>query len=273
MAFASLLTRRRFTAVLRPLRLLAAPALLIPLILAGGTVASAKPQDPDKDPHQNLNRKILRFNDGADKIVFHPISKAYNTILPGFVRKGVRNCFDNVYEINVFTNDFLQGKGKQGAADVGRFAVNTTAGILGLFDVANRIGLPHHEADLGLTLAVWGCGEGNYYVLPLLGPSTTRDNSVQAVQMAILVAAWPWSLIDMLSKRAEADESLKRVDALAVDRYVFLREAYRQHRHYLISNGKPAPPPLDLDTDEGDAGPKPPAAAPKRIPTAPAPQG
>ncbi|NIP74368.1 MAG: VacJ family lipoprotein [Gammaproteobacteria bacterium] len=210
------------------------------------------------DPWEEDNRAIFRFNDRLDKALFEPAAKAYVRVMPRPVRTGVSNFYDNITYLDTVLNDFLQGKGRQGIADTGRFLINSTVGILGIFDVATRMGLDEHDEDFGQTLAVWGSREGNYLILPLLGPSTERDAPGWVVSSVTNVLAYavegsallPLSLLGVIDARARARGAFEFADRTALDRYTFIREAYRQRRTYLIYDG--SPPLVDFfeDIDE-----------------------
>ena len=158
---------------------------LISLILASSVSAgtdgennlSKKNSGPVKDCFESLNRATFSFNQGLDKVVFKPIAKGYRK-LPSSVRSGTSNVLINLSSLVTIPNNILQGKFKTAGVNTGRFVVNTTLGILGMFDVAEKIGFSKYEReDYGQTLGVWGIGAGCYVVLPVLGPSTVRDTA------------------------------------------------------------------------------------------------
>ncbi len=126
------------------------------------------------DPLEGFNRTMYRFNYQLDRWLLMPVVNTYRTIFPGFMRAGVRNFFDNLFEIRTLANQLLQARPVRGVQTTGRFAVNTTVGVLGLFDVASAWGIPYHREDFGQTLGVWGVGKGPYVVLPLFGPNSLR---------------------------------------------------------------------------------------------------
>ena len=152
------------------LRALVAGAAVSMTLLSG----CATNGDP-RDPFEPLNRGIYKFNDGADALVIKPAAQFYEAIVPQFMRTGVGNFFSNLNDVIVALNSLLQGKFSQAGADVARLAVNTTVGVLGLFDFATGMGLEKHDEDFGQTLGYWGIGDGPYIVLPILGPSNLRD--------------------------------------------------------------------------------------------------
>ncbi|CAN0499747.1 unnamed protein product, partial [Phaeothamnion confervicola] len=127
------------------------------------------------DPYENVNRKLYKFNDSLDKHFVEPVAKKYAQYTPDPVRNSITNFFDNTSYLNTIANDLLQGKLSQTASDSGRFLVNSTIGIGGLFDPATSMGLKQHEEDLGQTFGTWGAKEGAYLMLPLMGPSSFRD--------------------------------------------------------------------------------------------------
>jgi phospholipid-binding lipoprotein MlaA len=129
----------------------------------------------EKDPLEGFNRTVWAVNRGADKVVIKPAAQVYRVVTPKPARDGVRNFFANVGEPFSFINNVLQGRGDRAVRNLGRFLINTTAGIGGLFDQASRVGVRPATEDFGQTLAAWGANGGPYLVLPLLGPSTLRD--------------------------------------------------------------------------------------------------
>ncbi len=205
------------------------------------------------DPYEGFNRKMFIFNDALDTYVADPISDAYAWVTPQLVQTGVSNFFSNLNGINVFLNDFLQGKGAQGAEDTGRFLVNSTIGLLGLFDVAAELGLEKHEEDFAQTLAVWGVPQGPYLVLPLLGPSTTRGvpgGVFDAATNPAMYVGAPIQLLQILNARANADNEINFVKEAALDQYVFTRESFLQYRNNLITDGQLENDDDLLDLDE-----------------------
>ena len=200
------------------------------------------------DPYENINRKVYAFNDVVDDYVAEPISDAYKYVTPEFVQTGVANFFSNLKVINTVLNDLMQAKFKQGAEDTGRFTVNSTIGLLGLFDVASEIGLEHHEEDFDQTLAVWGVPQGTYLVLPFLGPTTSRGIPGTVFDTAANPASYvgaPVQLVQMLNARANAEGALKFIDEAALDPYVFTRESFLQWRNFMINDGV-----TELEEDE-----------------------
>ncbi len=210
------------------------------------------------DPLQPLNRKVDGFNTVVDEATLRPISKVYTKVMPREARSSVTNFFSNLQEPNTIINSVLQGKVVQGVADTTRFLINSTFGIVGLFDIASHMGLEKHKEDFGQTLAVWGVGEGAYIVYPILGPNSVRDTpgTVMAyfldgatymsafLSPAATVGAYALKYID---QRANVEDFVKLRDELALDPYIFVREGWRQSRIYSIYDGHPPEPPKSID--------------------------
>ena len=137
----------------------------------------SKSNKPVKDCFESLNRGSFALNQGLDKVIFKPVAKGYRA-LPSPVRSGTSNVLTNLSSLVTVPNNILQGQFKTAGINTARFVVNTTVGILGIFDVADKMGFSEYEKeDYGQTLGVWGVGTGCYLVLPVLGPSTIRDTA------------------------------------------------------------------------------------------------
>jgi phospholipid-binding lipoprotein MlaA len=129
------------------------------------------------DPWEGFNRGMYAFNARFDKYIYLPVLGAYKFILPDFAETGVSNFFNNIEEVFTLANSLLQLKGEKAFLSTSRFVMNSTLGILGLFDFAGPRGLPPQDEDLGQTLGYYGVGQGPYIVLPILGPSNLRDTT------------------------------------------------------------------------------------------------
>jgi len=127
------------------------------------------------DPWQGMNQRIYNFNYHFDRYVFLPTVRGYQYVTPDFAEAGVSNFFDNLRDVNTFLNSVLQLSPSKSAQSLGRVAVNTTVGLLGLVDAATFFGIPRPEEDFGQTLGYWGSGPGPYLMLPVIGPSSLRD--------------------------------------------------------------------------------------------------
>lgn len=206
------------------------------------------------DPYEHVNRKMFIFNDYVDDYVAEPVSNAYKWITPQFVQTGVFNFYNNLKNINVIANDLLQAKFHQSAEDTGRFAINSTLGLVGLFDVARKVGFEQNDEDFDQTLAVWGVPSGPYMVLPILGPLTARGIPGAIFDTAANPSSYvgaPVQLLSLLNTRANAEGSLKFIDEAALDPYVFTRESFLQWRDSLATDGKSlASSDFDYELDE-----------------------
>ncbi len=232
--------RSRGTAA-RKRRLGSLPAVLVVGCLLAGCATTGQGDDPLKP----MNKRFYAFNNDTDRLIMSPVARMYKTVTPRPLRASVTNFFRNAGYPDVIVNDFLQGRLGQGASDIGRFLVNSTIGLFGLFDVARPLGLKAHVEDAGLTLGRWGVGRGPYLVLPFVGPDTLRNtpslvmgiftNVLFYVGNAALTV--PLTVFDVINARAQASASLRYVRQNAVDRYVFTRDAYLQHRDYLQDGG------------------------------------
>ena len=205
------------------------------------------------DCFEPLNRATFSFNQGLDKVIFKPIAKAYR-VLPSPLRAGTSNALDNLSTLATIPNNILQGELKKAGINTGRFLINTTVGIVGIFDVADVIGSPEYEKeDYGQTLGTLGVGPGCYLVLPVTGPSTVRDT---IGSLANAVGGDPWynvtvanntqhfSDFDYWSTRATAgiDFRAKNIDSFenleknSMDFYASVRSLYLQDRQMKITN-------------------------------------
>ena len=200
-----------------------------------------------QDPYEPFNRTMYQFNEAVDKVVLKPLAMIYNAVLPGPITKGIRNFFANINNLPTIANDVLQLNIYQAANDSWRLLINSTIGILGLFDFASHIGLEPNTEDFGLTLAQWGYKNSNYLVLPFFGPNTFRDAIGLPVDYYIF-SIYPhihppkdrYALygLGVVSRRADLLSFQNVMEEVAVDKYVFLRDAYLQHREYQIQRNK-----------------------------------
>src|SRR5689334_6676676 len=225
------------------LRLRAFACAAVALFVLGGCATTGNPQDP----LEPLNRGVYKFNDVADHLIIKPAAEIYRGVVPAIVRTGVSNFFSNINDVIVALNSLLQGKVTQAALDVSRIVVNTTVGILGIWDPATEIGLEKHNEDFGQTLGYWGIGSGPYLVLPLVGPSSFRDG----VGLYVDVKADPKSYVDpirdrnllwgfyVVHRRSELLDASKVLEVAALDEYEFVRDAYLQRRRNLVYDGNP----------------------------------
>jgi phospholipid-binding lipoprotein MlaA len=152
-------------------RLSCSAAALSALMTAGCATVTAE----NPDPYENFNRQMFAFNEGLDRAVIEPVAYGYRAVTNEPVREGVGNFASNLGEPLTFVNHLLQGKLPDAGTTIGRFVVNTTVGIAGVFDPASSMGMLRTNEDFGQTLGVWGVDSGPFIVLPFLGPTTTRD--------------------------------------------------------------------------------------------------
>ena len=213
----------------------------------------SKKSEPVKDCFEGLNRTTFALNQGLDKVIFRPIAKSYRK-LPTTVRNGTSNVLNNISSLITIPNNILQGQLKTAGINTGRFILNTTIGILGIIDVAEKMGFSEYEKeDYGQTLGVWGVGAGCYVVLPILGPSTVRDTTGSFIN---ILGGDPWynasthgnnEYLDksdyMLTKaltgvdfRAKNIDSLDNLEKNSIDFYASVRSLYLQDRKKKIEN-------------------------------------
>tara|TARA_B110001450_G_scaffold140887_1_gene131893 strand:- start:126 stop:833 length:708 start_codon:yes stop_codon:yes gene_type:complete len=195
-----------------------------------------------KDPFEDINRITFNINDTLDNKVAKPAAIFYGDITPVFVQNRITRFFKNLAEIDTFINQILQGEPKLALNDFGRFTINSTIGLFGLFDVATEMGLQMHDEDFGQTLGVWGIPDGPYIMLPIIGPSNVRDLMSRPISSFL---SGTFAMTDTDVKLAltalDALETRERyLDFEAIitgDRYTFVKDAYAQSRDYEISNG------------------------------------
>lgn len=220
--------------------------LLSVLILSGCASVPPGPRD-ERDPFESYNRAMHSFNEAFDESLLKPVSTAYKDNVPQVAQTGVSNFFSNIDDFFVFINDLLQFKFSQAASDLSRLVWNTTVGLGGLIDVATHMDLPKHNEDFGQTLGAWGIGDGPYFVIPFLGPSTIRDTAGITVQAPyhpvndIEGNTEYWATVSLMTvdTRAQFLGASKVVDQAALDSYVFIRDAYLQRRRSLVYDGNP----------------------------------
>jgi phospholipid-binding lipoprotein MlaA len=219
--------------------------MLLAVTFGLGACATPSTSPPDPDPWKSANQVTFQLNEDIDYTILEPLAKGWNWVLPDVVQTGVSNFFLNLWMPRTFLNDVLQAKPVDALEDVGRFAINSTVGLLGFIDVASRIGIDDNEEDFGQTLGVWGVPAGPYVVIPFLGPSTARDVAGLPLDIAMsptwYIANSPIGvfLIEILNRRAGAQEELLQSRAEAIDWYQFVRDAYLQNREAQIRDGEP----------------------------------
>jgi len=227
----------------------AADTVVEPVVEPGVEPVMDTPADPPAsmsvhDPWESFNRKVHRFNAVIDKAVAKPIAKAYVAAVPAPVRGKVRNFFDNLSQPTTAANALLQGRVRHSADAFGRFLLNSTVGIAGLFDPATRLKMPERDEDFGQTLAHWGWRRSRYIVLPLLGPGTLRDvvgalgdsplqplNRVENGSARIGFQAL--GLVDARTRSLSFESFRENVQ----DDYLLIRDVWTQRRNFEIEQG------------------------------------
>jgi len=239
---------------------------LVVLVCAG--CAATPGRTRSDDPLVGVNRGIYKFNDTIDRAALKPVAKGYRAVTPHWFRTGVGNFFSNLTYPATFVNQFLQGKGRLGFRDTGRFVLNSTIGLAGLLDVATPLGLTANDEDFGQTLAVWGVGSGPFINLPFFGPSSLRDAPSRVADYflgPLVYIDLPWETelgmraLDIVHARSELlqlDATLQRT----YDPYAFIRDAWVQQREFAIYDGNPPPEVLEEEpADDQPAAAEPPA--------------
>jgi phospholipid-binding lipoprotein MlaA len=228
-------------------------------ILLCGCVSTREALRENPDPFEPYNRIIFKFNDKLDKAILKPVAKAYKKVMPTLLDEGVTNVFSNMDDVIVFANDLLQAKFNQAAMDSSRIVYNTVFGLGGFFDVATYMGLPKHEEDFGQTLGYWTGVEGYFIVVPLFGPSTTRDivgtvtdnlyfdPTFSLPEISQSMGLFALKLVDT---RADLLRLERAFGGIQIDPYAFQREAYLQHRRNQVYDGNPPKPELDFENLE-----------------------
>ncbi len=251
---------------------------LVLCALNGCAAVNGLKPDP-RDPFERTNRATFRVNDSLDRYVARPAASAYRKVVPKFAQTGVSNFMSNIGYPTVFINDFLQAKFRDGFSDVGRFLMNSTFGLGGLFDPASDAGLELHDEDFGQTLGKWGVPPGPYLMLPLIGPSSARDSFGLLLDQASDPRQYIGStrakiglqLVHQLDKRShllDADAVLDR----AADKYTIVRSAYLQRRLYRVKDGNvPDESPSDLEDPDPGADSQPAGSEPAPAVRLPAP--
>lgn len=214
-------------------------------LLALLTLAGCSSSNP-KDPFEGYNRAAYKFNDTVDRAVLKPVAKTYNEVTPKPAKNMIHNFFSNLDDVVVTINDLLQLKFAQAASDGTRVIINSTFGVFGLINVAER--LEKHNEDFGQTLGYWGVSSGPYVVIPILGPSSVRDGAGLYVDSSYVSLIGTHDDVPTrnqlyIAKGVEARAGLldveKVLDEGMLDRYSFIRDAYMMRRQSLVYDGNP----------------------------------
>ena len=230
-----------------------------------GEIKLSKKSEVIKDCFEPLNRVTFSLNQGLDKVIFKPVAKTYR-VLPSPLRTGTSNVLTNLSNLVTIPNNILQGEIKKAGINTGRLLINTTVGVLGIIDVAEKLGFPEYEKeDYGQTLGVMGFGPGCYLVLPVIGPSTIRDTAGSFIN---ILGGDPWynasvsgnneylsdsdymlsRLLSGIDFRAKNLGALDNLEKNSIDFYASVRSLYLQDRQQKILNINSAVEAMD-DSD------------------------
>ena len=233
------------------------PTLLAAAVIVATVAGCATPppaSDPEalaefketNDPLEPTNRVFYRVNNAIDTYALRPAAKAYRYVVPAPVRTSVHNLLNNLSTPVVLSNDMMQGKPRRAGDTTMRFLINTTAGVVGLFDFAKDWGYPSHDTDFGITLALWGVPTGPFLFLPVIGPSDPRDavgfgmnivlDPFTWVGQAAVVTALNWTRFgfNAMDQRERVLDAVDNIKKTALDPYATFRSLYRQHRESQI---------------------------------------
>lgn len=234
---------------------------LLALFALGGCVHSP-PSDP-WDPIEPVNRAVYKFNDKADQYVLQPVARGYDRVTPDPVQTSIGNFFDNAREPITIVNSALQLKWGSFNTSLGRFMINSTAGVAGLFDVATKLDVDDPDEDFGQTFGYWGLGQGPYLVLPFLGPSSGRDftgsigdqflypiNYLDEFDDDYQYIIWGLRGLELLNFRASLLGFEDTLDQ-QFDPYAFMRGYYLENRLKAVYDGD-VPPERMYGDDAAD---------------------
>jgi phospholipid-binding lipoprotein MlaA len=237
------------------------------LALAGATtlLVGCAAGPTKEDPLEPFNRQMYEVHQVVDGNFVKPVAEAYVKFVPELIRTGVSNFSGNIDDLFTGINNVLEGNGQQAGDDFGRVLLNSTFGLLGIFDLGSMMGIQKDHKDFGVTFGKWGVPPGPYLFIPLFGPTTVRDGTGTLVRLFIGPVGYIQDVplrnsiygVGYVDLRAQALGTESVLDTAALDRYRFLRNAYLKNRQYQIYDGKPPP-----DEDD-DAAPQPGKAVPE----------
>ena len=233
------------------------PLLLIAALILAGCAPRPSANDAEavaeynetNDRFEPTNRVFYAVNNGLDTVILRPAAQAYRAVVPGAVRRPVHNVLSNISNPIQFANDVLQGKPRRAGDTFMRFLINSTIGVGGAFDVAGDWGWPDHDTDFGVTLAVWGVGEGPFLFLPVLGPTNPRD----AVGFGASTLLDPFTYasfggsatlgyarlgLGAVDARERVLDDIDQIKKSALDPYATFRSLYRQNRESVIQKSR-----------------------------------
>ncbi|MFC5920954.1 VacJ family lipoprotein [Neisseria weixii] len=237
------------------MRKTAASLLLISLFAAQPAFAERNPADP----YEPYNRAVSKFNDKADQYVMSPVARGYRKVTPQPVRTGVSNFFNNLRDVVSFGSNVLRLDIKRASEDLVRVGLNSTFGLGGLIDVAGAGGVPNNKNSLGDTMASWGWKNSNYFVVPLLGPSTVRDTLGTAVTVAYPVknavfetsaGRWGTTALNAINTRESLLDLTDSLEGAAIDKYSYTRDLYMRMRNQQTGGQTVQSADEDIDIDD-----------------------
>ena len=229
------------------------------LLLIGMASTPAFAETNPADPYEGYNRAVFKFNDKADQYVLAPVARGYRKITPKPVRTGVSNFFNNLRDVVSFGSNVLRLDVKRASEDLVRVGINTTFGLGGLIDVAGAGGVPSNKNTLGDTFASWGWKNSNYFVVPLLGPSTVRDTvgnavtTVYPVKNAVFhtrAGRWGTTGQQAINTREELLDLTDSLEGAAIDKYSYTRHLYMKVRSRQTGGTLPQGEDDNIDIDE-----------------------
>jgi phospholipid-binding lipoprotein MlaA len=232
--------------------------MVVLIAMLAGCASKPSADDPDAmaeynatdDPLEPTNRVFYAVNDGLDTVILRPLAVAYKYAVPDVVRSHTHNVLTNLSMPVSLFNDMLQARSRRAGDSLMRLVVNSTVGIGGIFDVATGWGWPEHDSGGGMTLAMWGLPEGPFLFLPVLGPSSPRDATGFAGDIAMdpltwvgsgeVVTALGWTRysLNAIDTRAGVLDTLDKIKAQALDPYATIRSLYQQHRQSQIEDAR-----------------------------------
>jgi phospholipid-binding lipoprotein MlaA len=227
---------------------------LLAALCASLALTACATKDPEalaqNDPWEPTNRAVFDFDVKLNDNVAIPVAKFYTHAVPEPARDGLHNALTNLNSPVVFGNDVLQGEPDKAANTFGRFVINSTVGIVGLIDVAGKIGIPGNTTDFGITLGKAGAWEGSYLVLPFFGPKPPRDLVGTGVDIAMDPLTWisfhdstMWLIVrgglQTLDQYAGDYKNVEQIERSSIDFYASTRSLYRQNRAAMVNDGKP----------------------------------
>ena len=222
------------------------PIRALPLLIAAAIATGCASTSPDRqeirDSLEPVNRPVFEINRQVDHHAFGPIARGYKKVTPSVFRRSVSNVQRNLNFPERLVSTMGQAEFEKAGVETGRFLLNTTVGLGGIFDPATRVGLAKYDEDLGKMLARWHVPPGPYIVIPVLGPSTARDGLGDLASIALNPMIWagdtmpPLGVLFAINRRAEADDRIRAAEEAALDFYVFARDAYIQRRTRFIRN-------------------------------------